>query len=73
MLWIFILLEMVLFIVSPFVRNYMKFKEGENLENNIGSFWLKNYSKNKKRNSAKPLLCRLFLHYSVHIIIVAYL
>ena len=41
MLWIFILLEMVLFIVSPFVRNYMKFKEGEKFENNIGGFLVK--------------------------------
>lgn len=41
MLWIFILLAIVLFIVSPLVRKYIKFKEGENLENNIGSFLVK--------------------------------
>jgi len=41
MLWIFILLAIFIFIVSPFIRNYMKFKEGEKLENNIGGFLIK--------------------------------
>ena len=41
MIWLIIILVIMIFIISPLIRNYMKFKEGEKLENNIGGFLIK--------------------------------
>ena len=45
MLWIILLLVFIIYIISPFIRNYMKLQAGAKLENNIGGYLVRKFFK----------------------------
>lgn len=47
MVYLFILIAIILFVISPTVRNYSKFKNGYELEKNLGGYIVEKFFKKK--------------------------